>query len=340
MIVYYCVYAASWLIGLLVPAGRVDGTRKTGLVISAISLLGIALFFAVFANMQMGVLIFEALPLFILLPALAIGLGLIFSAMARRLSRGGHPGWAWALGATSVLGPLTAFAVFEADRRAATEVFRADLAVFQAGDVRGRLGGEALRFPASPQLRTIHACADHRRCHTMFWRHGDRLQAALMQPNPDVLFEKIELLPVHETYEGPDAPLNDCTRAADLADWCGRRPDLDRTIWCRNRIPHGLTFVSARQDAQSEVDHRIPQAAGSLGRDANGDEIGVECSATRDRVIENNPGMSRLCRVRLTLPGGPHATIFLDRVEAARMDDEARAMIGHARAFWTALTGR
>lgn len=66
----------------------------------------------------------------------------------------------------------------------------------------------------------------------------------------------------------------------------------------------------------------------------------MECSVTRDRVIENNPSMSRLCRVRLTLPGGPHATIFLDRVEAARMEDEARAMIGHARAFWTALTGR
>lgn len=201
---YYIVYLLAWLFGITRRRDDVEKTKRLGIRITFIFLLITIVFFALISGIQMGVLIFAAIPVFLLFPALAIGIGLAVSTLANASTRSGPMIFTHAIKAISLIGPSLAITLYWWNQHIDETQRRDDLAAFQAGDLVGQIGDQGVRFPASPQLETIHSCEDYERCYTKFQRNGDRLQhvaGQLRVIGPDLEHRRVETGPL--AFFGP-----------------------------------------------------------------------------------------------------------------------------------------
>lgn len=337
---YYVLYLLAWLFGISRRGDAVVKTRKAGIRISIVSLLILALFFAVVSGIQMGALIFAALPIFIIFPAICLGLGLSVSTIARSLWLKNSTFFAIAMAVVSLIGPTLAVVIFSYNRHIQQTQRLEDLAAFQQGTIEGQIEDQLVRFPASPQLETIHACETLHRCYTEFHRHGGTLQDLIVDPEAGVRFLEITLFPVHGTCDGPNAPRNSCLTQPMLQAWCETRDSLLQTIWCEGRPRHRLVFAPVDGAPLHRLEERnwSTAATGSVGMDYVGDPIEIECSTGRDTTILSNPHRSRYCRIRFNIADNVVATAFLDNFGSSEMISEAATMLDYANEIWASMS--
>ncbi len=288
----------------------------------------------------MGGLIFFAIPTFILIPIFLIGVGLAVSTTAKIAHVRGVNSLAYAVGAISLFAPLSAILVLWLSNQSYELERRENLARFQEGNVIGILGGQVVRLPASPQLETIHNCLEYGRCRTRFRRSGEMLQVLESDPTEEVLFEEVELIPIHETCEGSSAPINACLRLSKLREWCSTRVELSLSIWCKGTPRHRLVFVSAEQNEFSFYDDTqfwSEEETKHIGIDAIGAPITVECHNHRDDLIRHNAHLSRYCRISYNVSESIITTIFLDKFVTSEMNSQATIMVDYASGIWETI---
>lgn len=338
--VYYTIYLLAWLFGVTRRGNSVARTKRVGIRVTIVSLLITIAFFALINGIQMGGLIFAAIPIFVLLPAFAIGIGLAVSTTANALANKDSTIFAYAIKVTSLIGPSLAILLFGLSQHTHEEQRLDDLAAFQAGDLVGQMGEQALRFPASPQLETIHTCEGDQRCYTKFLRSGDTLQDLAIDGGGTVRFVEIELIPVHSTCDGPTAPLNACLQQPKLQAWCETRAALFDSIWCQGNPRHRVVFLPVVEGNLHLFDEQNWSNAGtdSLGTDSVGDPIEIECNTRRDETILNNPHLSRYCRIKFSVAANVSAAIFLDRFEPFEMKSQATTMLDYAKEIWASVS--
>lgn len=337
---YYIIYLLAWLFGAKRRGEDVGKAKRLGIRITFVSLFITVAFFALISGIQMGALIFAAIPIFVLLPALAIGIGLAVSTLANGSASSEPTISAYAIGAISLIGPSLAIMLFWWNQHIDETQGRDDLAAFQAGDLVGHIGDQMVRFPASPQLETIHSCEEYQRCYTKFQRNGDMLQETATGLSEEVRFTDIELIPVHSTCDGPTAPLNACLRQTELQAWCQTRTALLESVWCREKPRHQLTFSSVIEGDWDGFDEKNWSNAGAegLGADFIGDPIEIECNLRRDETILNNPHLSRYCRIKFSVAENVSATVLLDRLAPSEMSSQASSMLDYANEIWARIS--
>lgn len=336
---YYMVYLLAWVFGVTRHGDDVAKTKRFGVLVTIISLLTTAAFFVLISGIQMGGLIFAAIPLFILFPVLALGSGLFISAVANDLAYRELTISAHAIRAISLLGPTMAILLIWWDQNMDERQRRDDLTAFQAGELVGQLGDEEVRLPASPQLETIHSCRGDQRCYTEFWRSGDSLQDLAAYGAGEVLFSEVELIPIHSTCDGPTAPLNACLQESKLQKWCDTRAALSESIWCLGRPRHRVVFSPLAESNLQQFQEQawLDTGTDSLGTDYDGDPIAIECNVSRDETKLSNPHLSRYCRLKFSVSANVVATIYLDRFELSEMKSQAITMLDYASAIWASV---
>lgn len=337
--VYYTIYLLAWIFGVTRRGNDAAKAKRIGVRLTISSLLTSVAFFVLISGIQMGGLIFAAMPLFFLFPLLALGSGLVTSAVSNDLANRELTIAAYAIRAISIIGPSLAILLFWWDQHIDERQRRDDLTAFQAGELVGQIGGEEVRFPASPQLETIHSCRDDQRCYTKFWRSGDTLQDLATYGAGEVSFTEIELIPMHSTCDGPTAPLNACLKEPELQKWCETRAALSESIWCLGRPRHGVVFSPLAKSnlQQFHEENWLDTGTDSLGTDYFGDPIAIDCSASRDESILSNPHLSRSCRLRFSVSANVIATVRLDRFEPSEMKSQATTMLDYANAIWASV---
>ncbi|MGJ8586803.1 MAG: hypothetical protein ACSHXW_01500 [Yoonia sp.] len=337
--VYYTIYLLAWIFGVTRRGNDAAIAKRIGVRLTTISLFTTVAFFVLISGVQMGGLIFAAIPLYFLLPLLALGSGLVTSAISNALADRELTIAAYAIRATSLIGPSLAILLFWWDRHINEQQRRNDLTAFQAGELVGQIGDEGVRFPASPQFETIHHCRGDQRCYTKFWRSGDLLQDLATYVAGEVSFTEIELIPMHSTCGGPTAPLNACLKESELQKWCETRAALSESIWCLGRPRHRVVFspLSESNFQQFREGNWLDTGTDSLGTDYVGDPIAIECNVHRDESILTNPHLSRFCRLRFSVSANVIATVYLDRFEPSEMKSQATTMLHYANVIWASI---
>lgn len=340
--VYYTIYLLAWILGVTRRGNDAAKARRIGVRVTIISLFTTVAFFVLISGVQMGGLIFAAIPLFILFPVLALGCGLVISAVANDLANRELKISANAVRAISLLGPSLAILLFWWNQYTDEQQRWDDLTAFQAGELVGQIGDEEVRFPASPQFKTIHSCRGDQRCYTKFWRSGDTLQELATYGAGEVSFTEIELIPMHSTCDGPTAPLNACLKEPELQKWCETRAALSESIWCLGRPRHRVVFSPLVESnlQQFQEENWLDTGTDSLGTDYFGDPIAINCNASRDESILSNPHLSRYCRVRVSVSANVIATVYLDRFEPSEMKSQAITMLDYANVIWASVNQR
>ncbi|WP_109311878.1 hypothetical protein [Ruegeria sp. AU67] len=295
--------------------------------------------FFLISGIKIGGLIFGAIPLFLLFPILALGIGLVTSAVANDLANRDLTISAHAVLVISLVGPSLAILFLWWNQHIDEQQRRDDLAAFQAGELAGQIGDEEIRFPASPQLETIHSCRGDQHCYTKFWRSGDTLQDMVAYGAGEVSFTEIELIPVHSTCDGPTAPQNACLKQSELQRWCDTRAALSESIWCLGRPRHRVVFSPVAEGylRQFREENWLGADTDSLGTDYVGDPIAIECNARRDESILNNPHLSRYCRLKFSVAADVIAAVYLDRFEPSEMKLQATTMFEYASVIWASV---
>ena len=337
---YYIIYVLAWLVGITRSAVGVGRALRTGVRVTVTSFLCLVVFSAVISGIQMGGLIFAAIPMFILVPVFLIGIGLTVSATAKTSYLKGLKVAAFIGGALSLIAPFLVILVFWMNQQTNDEQRRNALARFQAGNLVGIMSVQVVGIPASPQLETIHNCQGDQRCYTKFRKNGDTLQNLGSDMAEDIIFEKIELNPIHETCEGNTAPINDCLRISELQQWCEERAELSQSIWCQGRPRHRLVFSASDEDVSRRFDEQqwAEVASENLGTDFVGMPIAIECYAARDSTILSNSHLSRYCRIRYNVSERVVATIFLDKFGASEMEFQTASMLRYTNEIWQIIT--
>ncbi|WP_131824987.1 hypothetical protein [Yoonia rosea] len=337
---YYIIFLLAWIFGVTRRGDNSAKSKRVGFRVTTASLLAAVAFFVLISGIQMGGLIFAAIPLFILFPALAFGIGLAVSTIANDLASKNRTISAFAMGAISVIGPSFAILLFWWSQNTHEEQRQDDLAAFQAGDIVGQIGDQRVRFPASPQLETIHTCESYQRCYTKFLRSGDTLQDLAGFGAEEVVLMEIELIPVHRTCDGPTAPLNACLRQSKLQAWCETRAAFSESVWCQGKPRHRVVFSPMIEGNLQRFQDNNWLNAGeeNLGMDYLGAPIEIECNTRRDESILSNPHFSRYCRLKFSVAAKVSATIFLDRFEPTEMKSQATTMLDYANAIWASVS--
>lgn len=336
---YYVVYLLAWVFGATRRGNDAAKIKRISIWVTIVSLLTAFAFFVLISGIQMGGLVFAAIPLFFLFPVLALGVGLVTSVVASDLAKKDLMISANAIRAISLIGPSLAVLLFWWDQYADEQQRRDDLIAFQAGELFGQIGDEEVRFPVSPQIETIHSCRGDQRCHTEFWRSGDTLQDLAAYGAGEVSFTEIELIPVHGTCDGPTAPLNACLQESELQKWCETRAALSDSIWCLGRPRHRVVFSPLAEGNLQQLHEEIWLDTGTdIGVDYAGAPIAIECNARRDETILSSPHLSRYCRLRFSVSSNVVAAAYLDRFEPFELKSQATTMLEYASVVWASVT--
>lgn len=169
--------------------------------------------------------------LFVSLPMVAYGLGLLMGSIGSHLPRG-----PLGLLAKTILVTVPVLAVlflWEARQRRIDVDEALTLqrqSAFRLTNVKGVFAGVSVTLPASPQIELYHDCligdrSTIRECRTLFrsavgLRHQDGLSAP-------AVFREIHVQPAD----------------SNVVEWCDTRPDLIPSIWCTAKIDHHIRLI-------------------------------------------------------------------------------------------------
>lgn len=289
---YLILYGAALLFAGRSSAGKAASALAGGIFLMGGAMAGGAIWSASQTAIYATAAVLWIAFLGLALPAMSIGIGLVFGATLGAVVR--SPSARRIAASVLIIVPIIGLTLLNHTARVAraehTAQSAVDLASFQQGFVAGTMEGFAIRLPAGPQYDIYFTCPDdpQRLCRAFFATGHGRLQDTI----DHVEFAEIIL-------RSQDVNCNAaCLPIVEVTEWCDRRPDLQGSVWC-DTTPRGTILIGT----DVTLDPELHEMNGWTRSNHSTDDITVYCRA-------GSPDLS--CRAQFTLSGEIRATVFID----------------------------